>query len=445
MHAPAAFRRRQLSAAPTASGILDTGVTESIASATATTLAIDTKATSFSYTVALAGTYTPEMTATTTSASAVSSEASSTASAASSGGSKSLSTIVGACIGAFVGVLLLVFLALWWYNRQVKQTFNDRRNVLREAERGRSRNETWGKLDDKDESNNPQTKEVALDHVQPMEKLTMFKKSTPSTRTAYTQGPEEPPYDAPFSQYHPGIVKELVSSPSAAGKHFVGSGGLSWTEGNGSVASLKETNIGRMSPILHKAIPTPPVSQYEPPRWESAEVVHMDTQPLEVPASVSSYSVDTTPASNQIDFAVQDRHDTGVSNPFFNAQENSISRAGFVAHSRVTSVASVATIVPLDKGKAPAVDSEPLPEPASNPFEDPPRPSFSHHTPSSSHERAIMSLINALDVKVSPEDVQERLRVASMATTVHVRPDSATTGDSIYSDFDLTESFPVPP
>jgi hypothetical protein len=78
---------------------------------------------------------------------------------------------------------------------------------------------------------------------------------------------------------------------------------------------------------------------------------------------------------------------------------------------------------------------------ASNPFSDSVKRPFTHtthdsSTSMSSTDRAMQSLIAALDV--SPEEVEERLRVASM------HPSVKSTGSALEDDASVAE-FPLPP
>ncbi|TFK40287.1 hypothetical protein BDQ12DRAFT_490780 [Crucibulum laeve] len=368
----------------------------------------------------------------------------------------SMSTVIGSCVGAFVGAVALILLGLWFYKRYSQSlkkkavrirhpatSMSGSRNAQNDEQRRRSRLEPWNKLDDgedKWEGMYPETKEVDTLTVAPMEKLTMFKKS-PSVRTAYTHKSEEPPTfegTHPFAQYHPNLAKELASDdsvPAAVPRPFLGrvdaGPEISWdgeTVGQNSYLSIRTTRVsgGAMSPTLNMAIPTPPATASEPHRWESAEVVHYEEgQTAEVFNSNNPFH------------EMERRKSTN--NPFFNAQVYTPSRRNSQSRSRSNSVAKS----PTAKGKERAISMDPF---SDDNIELPKPPAFVHHAPTgsassaSSNDRAIQSLIAALDV--SEEEIQNRLRVASMQPSV-------ISANSMYTDGgdeeDVTREFPLPP
>lgn len=348
---------------------------------------------------------------------------------------------MGACVGALIGAIALIVLGLWFYRRysqslkkhaHARRALAANRNIHGDQERRRSRLEPWNKLEEGDDKweGMYQTKEI--DNVAPMEKLTMFKKS-PSVRTAYTHKSEEPvTFDAhPFAQYHPNLAEELANNDGKAAemptsRPFLGrvdtGPAISWdgeTVADGSYLSIRSTRMsgGAMSPTLNMAIPTPRIVSSQPHRWESAEVVH--------------YEVGESPGDqNPFEYG-SEQIQKKSNNPFFNAQVTSPQSS---SRSRSNS-----TSKPSSKGKERAIE---------DPFHDDnlpsfPRPFATSHTVQSSmssvtsNDRALQSLIAALDV--SEEEVQERLRVASM------QPSFISAASGYTEEEDVTGAFPLPP
>lgn len=404
--------------APTGAGISN-AITASTETATATKLAFDTKvpdsgATETAPNIAI--TSTPVITVSPSSAQALTTEtpASSPSPSAVSNASAPIpmGTVIGSCVGAFIGAVALICLGLWFYRRYYrslkKQAQSQRalRNAQNDTARRRSHLEPWNKLEEGDDKWEGvyQTKEV--DNVAPMEKLTMFKKS-PSVRTAWTHKSEEHPvaFDAQsFPQYHPGLASNKPDKKSAAPP----------------VLALSDVSSS-MTSSMDMAIPTPPAVPSQLHRWESAEVIHYDAnQATEKTGEKISY--DSGP--------VIERRKS-LSNPFFNAQRHSTS----TSHSRSSSKSTIVPTTKLNKGKERAV-------PLENPFGDdnspPVQPAGSEtHTSSNSQDRALQSLIAALEV--SEAEIQERLRVASMQPSVFSSISAYT------EDEDVTASFPLPP
>jgi hypothetical protein len=340
-----------------------------------------------------------------------------------------MSTVIGACVGAFVGAVALILLGLWFYRRSAQGMKKPRsrghpvqlsntRNAQREHQRSRSRLEVWDKLEDGDDKWEGIYQTKGVDNLGPMEKLTMFK-SSPSIRTTDTQKSEETPmFDLnphPFAQYHPQLAKDLSEVPP---RPFLGrtdvTPTVSWdgqTLGHDSFLSLQSSRAsGAMSPTMNMAIPTPPATASEPHHWQSAEVVDYGGESAEVIEDPFISSVE--------------RNKT-YKNPFFNAQDYKALSKSPQGSART-------------KGKQRAHDL--LGYDSSPPLKPPHLTHAVAESTSSmaSNERAMQSLIAALDI--SPEEVQERLRVASMQPSVM----SAT---STYEEADVTSmsAFPLPP
>jgi hypothetical protein len=323
-----------------------------------------------------------------------------------------------------------------------------------------------------------------------MEKLTMFKKA-PSVRTAYTHTEEEPvqfemshPFAQQYSIYNKGQGNTSVPPPKPYMASNADAHPMPWDDGaQGSFLSVRtqsERLSGSMSPSLSMAIPTPVATSSPHHHWESAEIVNMEGQSAEI---VNPFADDKQHASHQ-------RKSSG--NPFFGAHEDVPIRrsrsdslaSGASRMSKVQSISestesSVHIPVPrFDKGKGRAVDpfddsNSPTPTPsfitaasASNPTINtylppvpasnttptsplvPPRPAFATHVASPSNsstannDRALASLLAALDGDATEEDVQARLRIASMQPSIN-------STNSMYSDItegdDVTKDFPLPP
>ncbi|PFH53080.1 hypothetical protein AMATHDRAFT_138463 [Amanita thiersii Skay4041] len=315
-----------------------------------------------------------------------------------------LKTVIASCIGAFVGALLLILIGYWLYRRYVrslKRSYRRRgpvlgnRNMTGEQERRRSHYEAWTKLDHSPENQGPnEAKEQ--DVVSPMEKLTMFKKS-PSVRTAWTHKSDEPmnfDLPLPLAQYHPEFAKHNAAKGNtevAVHRPFIGrvdSGPtISWDS-----STLASEPIGSLphGSITSVAIPTPVATTSVLHRWESAEVINPDANPFET----------------------ETERRKSASNPFFNAQESEL-YTHIRTRSNSMSSQKKGKERPLTDGSDAYVDLAAFPLP---------KPPFVHHAATasgssvSSNERAIQSLIAALDV--SEQEVHDRLRVASVNTSV---------------------------
>ena len=319
-----------------------------------------------------------------------------------------LSTVIAACVAALVGAAAVIFTGWWLYKRSYRNSKNrprrksrapltDNRNNRGEFDRSKSRHETWAKLEDGDTKWEEQYQTKEVDSLAPMEKLTMFSKAT-SIRSTIKGSPVQPNFDHhPFAQYHSNIAEELSGAPQRQFLGRVDTGPpLSWDD-EGSAASndafltVPHLATGAMTPTRSVAIPTPQAIPIEPHRWESAEVMDFDEE-------LASYEGD-----HKMSFASRRLESRGD---------------------------------PNGKGKQRAQD------PFADEFVARPRlPGMHVTTPSSSsshsnNERAIQSLIAVLDV--TPEEVQERLRVASM------QPSTISSSSYIYED-DMTAEFPLPP
>ena len=356
-------------------------------------------------------------------------------------------------MGALIGAVALILLGVWFYKRYSKSLkersrprgpFAHSRNARGDEARRRSRTEPWSKLGEGDDKWEGMYQTRELDHVDavaPMEKLTMFKKS-PSVRTAYTHKSDEPLAFDPneFARYHPNLAEDLASDkvtgiavPRPSLGRVDPSNPISWdseTLGDGSlasVASLRSNRFegGAMSPLLTMAIPTPAATSSEPHRWQSAEVVDLAGQSGDV-------------FGDDDPFAESTQSRKSASKPFFKARESSIKSSTRTLHGSMANIASKPR-----KGKERS-DND-------NPFSDEnglslSRPFVQHHATQdslgsvSSTDRALQNLIAALEIP--EEEVQERLRVASLQPSFVSNTSTYTSGGE---EEDVTQAFPLPP
>ncbi|KAJ6619676.1 hypothetical protein B0H10DRAFT_2216526 [Mycena sp. CBHHK59/15] len=402
--------------------------------------------------------------------SASSAEPSSTAVSAGSTSSIGMGTVIGACLGALAGAAALILVALCLYKRGNRSRSRSPANAQPSRKGGSER--PWGKLEnDKEdtwEGKEGKYQQKGVVSVGPMEKLTMFKKSTPSIRTTYThtQEPEPLPsvthFTHPFAQYHPGLAKELAEDGTDLGdplnepprRPFLARVDpvppISWdgdTVGRDSFLSLSSNPA--MSPDMNMAIPTPQLTSSEPHHWESAEVMHFD------------HSDDDRGRAP----AVGEPRRKSANNIFFGARMSTYSSRS-PSRSRTPSLSyasksglpdSVTMPVPTsptftyeEKGKnraitppSPTGSTAPSTITGQNPFIDPIVPFKPEHATQDSHDRALQSLIAALGPTHTTQDVNERLRVASMNPSV--LSESAYTETDIGDHATLHQSWPVPP
>jgi hypothetical protein len=218
---------------------------------------------------------------------------------------------------------------------------------------------------------------------------------------------------AEFAKYHPHLAEELAKTvipmrPQIARQN---SGPpISWdgetVHEDDTFMSLRQGRFDSLtggseslSPTMVKVNNTPTATCSEPHRWESAEVMHYDEAEFGDSQQVQN------PFS---DVASENRKSTH--NPFFNAQ-NKVEAARLRPSNPFTDSARVPrTITHTTEGQLDSMYSA---------------------------DRALQSLIAALDI--SPEDAEQRLRIASMQST-HVSVISTGSGD----DTSVAE-FPLPP
>jgi hypothetical protein len=414
-------------------------------------------------------TFTPSPTPSTDPSTSDPAAASASDSSASTSNDISMSTVVGACVGALAGAIILITIGYCIYKRSApkraaaargpRAPMSATRNAHGEDARMRSKSENWDKLGegadaasgeaDTWESKFPEeTKEIDSFSVH-TEKLSMggakAAPRAPSIKTVATHKSESAPvFDLgphPFGQYTPNMELKIEEpqppAPSYLGNVEIGGGPtISWGDGDtvtGSFLSLQGRMSGSVSAMAEFARPTPNVTYHSvvPHRWESAEVEHMDE---------GSHS--NNPFA---DDANHENHKSGATNPFFGGG------------GPIRSVKSSAP-KPSLKGKERQLTPPPPTEPSRNPFDDvlaqnpetfepEPIPVIIKHTQthsqepsvSSNSERAMQTLIAALDL--TPEEVQERLRVASMQPSIISNTYSIYTAETE----EVTGAFPLPP
>ncbi|KAJ6531715.1 hypothetical protein B0H19DRAFT_451872 [Mycena capillaripes] len=461
--------------APSAAGLTDAVIAQTDAP-TANSLVLNTAAATgtnvnqgINLSVSPTATLSSQASPTDLSDSTTSSSPSPTASAVSGSSSDiPMTTVIGACLGALAGCVIIILVGLWLYKRGNKP----RRRSPSNAHKGADKERAWGKLEedneDKWEGKDGKYQQKGIVSVGPMEKLTMFKKSTPSVRTAYTTAPDNQDLPSvahfdhhPFAQYHPGLAKELAQDDGAdlpTPRPFLARvetvAPISWdgdTVGRDSFLSLNSNSA--MSPGTDMAIPTPKLTSSFPHHWESAEVMHFD-QNGDAPRGRTSVVAESEP---------EPPRRKSSNNPFFgsrmsthstHSRSQSRSRTPSISQPNLPDPDPVTMPVPPppaftreEKGKYRAVTP---PSPTSsmapstitghNPFSDPVVPFKAEHASNGSHDRALQSLIAALGSTAT--DVEERLRVASMQPSV--MSESAYT-ETDGDDATLHQSWPVPP
>jgi len=272
-----------------------------------------------------------------------------------------------------------------------------------EAQRRSSRQDPWNKLDDGDDRWDDHSPREGGDHVQPMEKLTMFKKSTPSVRTAYTTAhldDTQLDFAPSFAQFDPKLAEGLASVHSTSGtetpepRPFLARVDVNPVISWDSEAAGKDTYLtarsrmsgGAVSPHLNMAIPTPAAI----PSQEHLYYSEGQSAEIHNPA-------DDGPRRN---------------NPFFNAIEDE--------------EVPVRSAKSKGKEKMRYSDSESRPLP-SQPM------SVTVQQPEEDKDRSMQSLMAALDL---PPDSQNP-RVASMQPSLLSRTSQLTE--------DMTNDFPLPP
>ncbi|KAI0073464.1 hypothetical protein K474DRAFT_1666587 [Panus rudis PR-1116 ss-1] len=377
----------------------------------------------------------------------------------------SVGTVVAACIGAFVGAGLIICILFWWCKRPAGQKTRARsveqrswnklaededrwegmsavgpRSLSREGEskHGHGRNESQHELDEKNFG---------------MFKKTNSMRTTRTARALEEHGIDLPPFE--FSKYHPDLAKEL-SEPERPFASRQDSG-VSWdgeTVGDDSFLSLRSVRVdsGTMSPTLAKLTPNiiaPPVH-----KWESAEVVTPET----------TTPTTTAPPQNPFTDVNESPRKSVAGNPFFGAQDitrsssrvrsrsNSYSSRHSRSNSRVSRTRSRALSETRPAGPS---DTDPftddaiagIPKFQSTLIEQPVLHSRTDSTSSNNPlatDRAMKSLIAALNL--TQEEVEERLRVASMQPSLSSRYSGSNMSALTEDGDDITiRGFPIPP
>jgi len=450
------LRRHQLLnrqiAAPTGSGI---GGTLQITGAISPTqsLILDPNAASASvvpptllFTVTVTSSATSSPQPTSTSDPSTSSEASGQQVGSSSHSQIPISTVIAACVGAFVGLAILIGIFWWWYkrpsskSRQPRSPVADTRNARGEVDQRRARGRSWNKLDDEDqwEGQKVEMKEKEKGgprHEDDEKNFPMFKKTNSMRTTRTAKALEEHGFDLPafeFSKYHPSLAEELALEQPNKPYTQRQDSGVSWdgdTIADDSFLSMRAS--GAMSPNIAKM--TPPASFAPVHKWESAEVITMDTNSSQAENPFSEPSFERRASRTNPFFSASDlRHTQSV-----RSRSNS-----YGSHSRNASRASRTTTRSRARSDA-GEDVDPFDEAT-------PLPRFRGHVQTDStattssgdiSEHAMQSLIAALDL--TPEQVQERIRVASMQPSMSSR--YSTIAESAAGDTDTVRGVAVGP
>ncbi|KAH7884533.1 hypothetical protein F5I97DRAFT_1467843 [Phlebopus sp. FC_14] len=400
---------------------------------TASALAANTAAVSGSDTqsgIPLLVSTTADSSPTTASASPTSSSVPS-----SSGSQIPLGTVIGACVGAFIALVLAILLAIYCSKRQKparRPGLSHSRNAANNSSRRRSHLEPWGRLNDDEDRWEGQQQMKQRPPSGPMEKLGAMFHRTPSTNSAEKSSDGHGNRESigtmqHFAKYHPGLAAEMASQAAIADadaqitkppatRPFMGrmeiEPAISWdgeTVRGDSFLSLHERLSGKMSPTVMAAKSTPPATASYGHRWESAEVVHVDETGSEISTDVQELRNPFADGAGSVKSSVR-------SNPFFNARDKPQKR----------------TL---------------LPDSNNNSFSDSfgaaiPRQKSATNEASPNNSRAMQSLIAALEV--SPEQVQDRLRVASMQSSYYSHDSAYVTGDEGEEVVSVT-AFPYPP
>ncbi|KAJ7052618.1 hypothetical protein C8F01DRAFT_573047 [Mycena amicta] len=455
---------------PSAAGLTGASIVANTV-ATADSLALNTAVTAANTDTALVDfsafpTTTTTSAPTETAADSVDASPSPSPQSSSSTSDISMGTVIGACLAALAGAVILILLGLWLYKRGSRP----RRRSPSNAHKAVDKERAWAKMDDDDkwEGKDGRYQQKGVVSVGPMEKLTMFKTSTPSMHTTSHSTdldsiPAVAPFSHPFAQYHPNLAKELAEDnsglPEPPRRPFLARvdpiAPISWdgdTVGRDSFLSLGSNPA--MSPGLAKAIPTPQLTSSEPHHWESAVVMDFDPSAEDAPRGRSPEAEPRRKSSN---------------NPFFGARmstHSNHSRSRSQSRSRTPSIsaASRSTVpdpvtMPVppaiaytreDKGKyraatppSPASSRAPSTIIGHDPFSDPIMPIVPfkpEHFSQGSQDRAMASLLAALGPTATASEVQDRLRVASMnPSLVSESQYTETDGDTLH------QSWPVPP
>jgi hypothetical protein len=256
------------------------------------------------------------------------------------------------------------------------------------------RRRPWSKLEDDEDkwANTNQTKEV--DHVVPMEKLTMFKRAA-SVRTAYTQKSVDDhtlTYPQSFAPFDVNLVRTLSADFTIVPQSQSSDVAVSI---NAPKLSPSTTNFGEpLSSSINMAIPTPEATVLQLHKWESAEVVQYEGQYAE---GAESYA--------------QDKEVKSLHNPFFGSQEYNRTRPDPPSNEKSPN-AKVKERIIQDSISASLLSSDPfealvtqLPIPLVH------RPTDLLTYPQGK-TRALQTLMGALEL--SEDEVRDRLRVASL-------------------------------
>ncbi|GJE88590.1 hypothetical protein PsYK624_046730 [Phanerochaete sordida] len=385
----------------------------------------------------------------------------------SSSSSVALSTVIAACVGAFAGMALLVCIFIWWSRHPTTKSRNlprspmaENRNARGREEQERTRSGLWDRLDENKWEGGSAAVQPMSQQEADEKNFSMFKKRSNSTRTTRTaKVMEEHGFDLPpieISKYHPGLAKELAleqpERPYAARQES----GVSWdgeTLGDDSFLSLRSVRIesGAMSPTMGMAKMTPPAMPSQLHRWESAEVLTIGDSPTAGPSEIS----------NPFSDAYEDKRKSH-SNPFFNAggvnrvgsrRSRSNSRGHARRPSRSQSTVRPRVVSEVGSTIDPFADLADPPPAIALPDVVLPDGTAHEHSLSVTSEdaeeafvesdRAMQSLIAALDLGQQSDDA--RLRVQSTHSAASVQPSPASRYSFQSDDVGVARDYPPSP
>jgi len=318
-----------------------------------------------------------------------------------------MSTVIGACVAAFVAFLLAILLAVYCSRRRKRDKkrplLSRPRNAANSSPRRRSYPEAWGRLQDEEEDRwdgkSSPLKQRPTSGSGPKEWLAAMFSRTPSTPSVEKSADSHFPAVResfgtlePFEKYHPHLAAEMASQAGSQvalpppARLFMGrtdmGPAVSWdgeTLGTESFVTNQSLLSGAMPPtLMSKEKPTPPATASDAHRWESAEVLHTD--------HTASF-VDQDPFADTTGVPLK----RAASNPFFNAQDYKPMRPPPRATNADPFSDSCSVIAPDTDSTVDMV----------------PQRNFG----------ALDSLIAALET--TPAGVEERLRIASMHSSIY--------------------------
>lgn len=340
-----------------------------------------------------------------------------------------ISTVIAVCLCVLVAVVILVVVAMWLYRRTGKRVHKARspktplyaaRTARGELELSRARQERWSRLqDDKDDKwetrFSVQTGQISHGTLPPMEKLTTFKTSLHSSDKSESSY-QSHVLSGPLAVHNPRMVEEFGQPLS---RNVMGRTEprepMSWDSGTfGDDSVVPSVRSKEFSPSgAVSAFPTPQATAHvHSHRWESAEVMHFGDEGGRGDDS-------STMRTSFSDGTPRRERRKSTNNPFFGGSPDKgrvlpRSRSASRTRSRSSSNASNA-----------------------NPFADPEMPMPQLPSDRYQTDRAMQSLIAALDSP--PQQRPGELRVSSIPSM------AASTSEEGDDRVESYSAFPLPP